>query len=75
MAEGFVPTVRVDAHRENTLEGQDGMLGGPYETKTEAVAAGCAEAQRRRTKHVIHNEDGAIGERNSYGGDPAHRPG
>jgi hypothetical protein len=24
---------------------------------------------------VIHNEDGSIGERNSYGGDPAHRAG
>ena len=44
MAEGFVHTVRVDAHWENTLEGQDGMLGGPYETKSEAVAAGRAEA-------------------------------
>ena len=75
MAEGFVHTVRVDAHWENTLEGQDGMLGGPHETKTEAVAAGREEAQRRKTEHVIHNEDGSIGERNSYGGDPAHRPG
>jgi hypothetical protein len=30
---------------------------------------------RRQTEHVIHNEDGSIGERNSYGSDPAHRPG
>ena len=75
MAEGFVHTVRVDAHWENMLEGQDGMLGGPYETKSEAVAAGRAEAQQRKTEHVIHDEDGSIGERNSYGGDPAHRPG
>jgi uncharacterized protein DUF2188 len=46
-----------------------------YETKTEAVAAGRSEAQRRKTEHVIHNEDGSIGERNSYRGDPARRPG
>ena len=29
----------------------------------------------RKTEHVIHNEDGSIGERNSYGSDPSDRPG
>jgi hypothetical protein len=33
------------------------------------------EAIARKTEHVIHNEDGSIEERNSYDGDPAHRPG
>jgi hypothetical protein len=33
------------------------------------------EARRRQTEHVIHNQDRSIGERNSYGNDPAHRPG
>jgi hypothetical protein len=75
MAAGFVHTVHVDGHWENTIEGQDGMVGGPYRTKEEAVAAGRGEAQRRETEHVIHLEDGSIGERSSYGGDPAHRPG
>ena len=54
MAEGFVHTVPVNAHWENTIEGQDGMFGGPYTTKSEAVTAGRAEAQRRNTEHVIH---------------------
>ena len=62
-------------HWENTIEGQDGTVGGPYRTKEEAVAAGRAEAKRRSTEHVIHLEDGSIGERNSYGRDPAHRAG
>jgi uncharacterized protein DUF2188 len=76
MAEGFVHTVHVDGHWENTIEGQEGMVGGgPYRTKSEALAGGRAEAKRRQTEPVIHNEDGSIGERNSYGGDPAHRPG
>ena len=75
MAEGFVHTVPVDGHWENTVAGQDGMVGGPHRTKSEAVAAGRTEAQRRKTEHVIHNEDGSIAERNSYGGDPAQRPG
>ena len=75
MAEGFVHTVSVEAHRENTIEGQDGMVGGPYATKAEAVDAGRTEAQRRKTEHVIHREDGSIEERSSYGGDPSRRAG
>ena len=75
MAEGFVHTVPVDGHWENTVEGQDGIVGGPHRTKSEAVATGRTEAQRRKTEHVIHNEDGSIGERNSYGGDATDRPG
>ena len=75
MAEGFVHTVSVDAHQGNTIEGQDGMVGGPYPTKAEAAEAGRAEAQRRNTEHVIHRQDGPIEERNSHGGDPAHWPG
>jgi Uncharacterized protein conserved in bacteria (DUF2188) len=58
--EGFVHTVPVNAHWENTIEGQDGMFGGPYNTKTEAVTAGRAEAQRRNTQHVIHGKNGSI---------------
>jgi hypothetical protein len=75
MAEGFVHTVRREEGWANTIEGEDGALPGTYETKEAAVAAGREEAIRRKTEHVIHNEDTSIGERNSYGGDPAHRPG
>ena len=77
MAEGFVHTVHREDGWINTVEGADEkpLLEDVYETKEEAVVAGQMEAHRRRTEHVIHNEDGSIGERNSYGGDPAHRPG
>jgi hypothetical protein len=43
--------------------------------KQEAVSAGRDLAKIRSTEHVIHNQDGTISERNSYGSDPAHRPG
>ena len=47
-------------------------IGGVHATK---VRAGRARAQQDRTEHIIHNQDGTIGERNSYGNDPASRPG
>ena len=75
MTKGFVHTVHRQGRWLNEIEGGDGTLPGRQETKDEAVAAGREEAMRRETEHVIHNEDGSISERNSYGGDPAHRPG
>ena len=32
-------------------------------------------AQKTKVEHHIHKLDGTIGERNSYGNDPNHRPG
>ncbi len=75
MADGFVHTVHRDGSWRTTIEGDEESLAGSYGTKEEAVAAGRQEAMRRSTEHVIHNQDGSIGERNSYGGDPASRPG
>ena len=75
MAEGFVHTVYRDGSWANEIEGDEGALPGVHSTKQVAVTAGRAEAIARHTEHIIHNEDGSIGERNSYGGDPAHRPG
>jgi hypothetical protein len=46
-----------------------------HRTKEEAVAAGRETARARRTEHVIHNLDGTIAERNSYGNDPYPPPG
>jgi hypothetical protein len=74
MADGFVHTVHADGSWRNSVENA-APLPGTYDTKAEAVEAGRAEARRRKTEHLIHNEDGSISERNSYGGDPAHRPG
>ena len=75
MAEGFVHTVRREEGWANTIEGEDQPLPGTFETKQAAVIAGRDEAMRRKTEHVIHDQDGTIGERNSYGSDPSDRPG
>ena len=40
------------------------------ETKVEAVKLGKELAKNSGTEHVIHNKDGKIGEKNSYGNDP-----
>jgi hypothetical protein len=75
MAEGFVHTVYADGSWKNSVEGDERALLGTFESKEEAIRAGRGEARRRHTEHVIHNQDGTIGERNSYGEDPADRPG
>ncbi len=46
-----------------------------FPTKTAAQAAGRITAQREKVEHVILNRDGEIGERHSYGNDPARRKG
>jgi hypothetical protein len=74
MANGFVHTVQKDGQWVNEIEG-NGMLGGVHATKDEAVSVGRARAHQDQTEHVIHKEDGTIGERNSYGNDPASRTG
>ena len=75
MAEGYVHTTYADGRWANAIEGGDGAPLGTYETKDAATRAGRGEARRRHTEHVIHNQDGTIAERNSYGDDPADRPG
>ncbi len=42
-------------------------------TKAESQAKGREMAKQDKTEHIIHNKDGAIGSRNSYGSDP-HPP-
>jgi hypothetical protein len=44
-------------------------------TKDDAVAAGREEATADQVEHIIKNQNGRIGERNSYGNDPRHIPG
>jgi hypothetical protein len=75
MSAGFVHTVYREGNWVNEIEGDAGALPGAHETKDAAVAAGREEAISRQTEHVIHNQDGTIGERNSYGNDPRDRPG
>jgi hypothetical protein len=73
MADGFIHTVHKDGEWVNEIE--DSAVASAFETKAEAIEAGRKEAQSRLTEHVIHNEDGTVSGRNSYGNDPSSRPG
>lgn len=73
MADGFVHTVYKNDQWVVEIEGNGDV--GSHATKEDAVSQGRSEAQYRRTEHVIHNQDGTISERHSYGNDPASRPG
>ncbi|MDC7120870.1 DUF2188 domain-containing protein [Cellulomonas fimi] len=68
MAGNGVHTVPRDGSWVNEVGGQ--VVGGTHRTKDEAVAAGRDEARRRSTEHHVHNLDGTIHEKNSYGSDP-----
>ena len=74
MADRFVHTVYKNDQWVNEIEG-GASFGSPHPTKEDAVAAGRERAKSDKTDHVIHNQDGTISERNSYGNDPASRPG
>jgi hypothetical protein len=68
MSRGWVHTVHRSGQWRNEVEG--GEILSVHNAKDEAVRAGREFARQRRTEHVIHNVDGAIAERNSYGNDP-----
>jgi hypothetical protein len=72
MAPPAIHTVPSDGAWENKREGQDTPLSR-HDTKAEAVAAGRTQAMTDKTEHIIHEQDGTIGERNSYGSDPRGR--
>ena len=74
MADGSIHTVWKDGEWQNEVEGGD-RVPGDFSTKDDAVAIGRSRAFAVETEHVIHNQDGTISERNSYGNDPVHRPG
>lgn len=74
MADGYVHTVPYAGAWANQIEGENSVRS-THRTKEEAVAAGRQLAIAGKTEHVIHNLDGTIAERNSYGNDPASRPG
>lgn len=44
-----------------------------FQTKTEAQVAGRTQAITNKAEHVVHNQNGQIASRNSYGNDP-HPP-
>jgi len=65
---GGVHTVPAkDAGWINEIEG---TVLNQHRIKENAVIAGRAYAQHWRVEHTIHNRDGVIAEKNSYGKDP-----
>jgi len=69
-----VHTVPLTDGWANRREGST-RVSKTFDTKQQAQAAGRATARRVGTEHIIHKQDGAIGERNSYGNDPYPPPG
>ena len=53
----------------NVREGSRRALG-KYPTKAAAQADGRSRAMRDKVEHIVHNKDGQIAIRNSYGSDP-----
>lgn len=49
---------------------QGGEVTSNHRTKSSAEVAGRQQAKQSQTEHVIHNKNGQIGEKNSYGKDP-----
>lgn len=41
-----------------------------FDTQGEALRAGRELAQHNRSEHVVHGQDGAVRQRDSYGRDP-----
>lgn len=74
MAEGDIHTVKDGEHWVNKVEGGQ-RASNSAATKAEAQAIGREMASKRKVEHIIHNVDGKIGERNSYGNDPTSSPG
>jgi hypothetical protein len=70
MASGDVHTEPHGDGWANKVEGSE-RAASTHRTKVAAVKRGRDLAILRRVEHLIHEQDGAIAERNSYGGDPA----
>lgn len=50
-------------------------IGAKHDTNDKTVEAGRAAARDCGSEHVIHNQDGTMAEKNSYGNDPPNVPG
>ncbi len=72
MAKPPVHTVPHGDGWANKRAGSD-RVSKVFPTKAEAQAAGRQTAMNDSVEHIIHNLDGKIGGRNSYGNDP-HPP-
>jgi hypothetical protein len=69
-----IHTVRPGGQWVNREEGTKTALSS-HATKERAVEGGRERARRAQTEHIIHDQDGTISERHSYGNDPRWREG
>ena len=69
------PPVHTVPHGDGWANRREGSkrVSKEFDRKTDAQAAGRETAKRDRTEHFVHNKDGEISQRNSYGNDP-HPP-
>jgi hypothetical protein len=74
MTKGDIHTVHRDGRWFNEVEGGE-RASNSADTKAEAQVAGRELARKAKVEHHIHNVDGKISERNSYGNDRPDRPG
>jgi hypothetical protein len=68
VARGWIHTVYKEGVWVVEAEGEG--VTSRHPSKEEAAAAGRVTAVLRKTEHLIHNRDGSIAGRNSYGSDP-----
>jgi hypothetical protein len=75
MAQGDIETYYEDGAWKNQREGTGRAFGAGYTTKDEAITAARDAATADGVEHIIKNQDGQIGEKNSHGNDPRNVPG
>jgi hypothetical protein len=74
MPKGDIETYFEKGVWKNKVEGSS-RAANTADTKAEAQARGREMAKARKVEHIIRNQDGTIGERNTYGHDPRNIPG
>lgn len=74
MAKGDVHTTHKDGRWTNKVEGNK-QASNTAPTKAKAQAKGREMAKKGGAEHLIHNKDGTISQRNSYGNDPRESKG
>jgi hypothetical protein len=74
MADGDIDPEPHGPHWANKVEG-DSQVSNIHDTKNQAEREGREMAIRRKVEHLIHKQNGTIGERTSYGNDPRSRLG
>jgi hypothetical protein len=74
MSKGDVHTLPHKDGWANKIEGSS-RVANTAAKKAEAQAKGREMAIKRKVEHLVHNRDGTIGRRNSYGSDARRRKG